>query len=537
MAALLILVATRNLPFLQLPPFWDSITMAASVEQMQQNGFHPILPESWDYGHPVLLMELMALATRVWGQTVEIPHLIILSFAFLAVYYTCRVGQVLYGSKAGITAAFLLAFYPLFWAQSTFVYLDLPAAALAIMAVYYALRAQTGRYLLCAVAAVMTKETASFVLLGLLGFLAVETQRQSLGPRLRRLGVYSLPLWVLAGWFGYHLQVTGWISTPLNMGWLALDHWQPGQTATGDWVQAVFGRRGIVTSFVKILPTYFGTVFLTGILTLLIVRAAVALPSLAVLRERPFRWDAVRRALGTQPFLRPWGSPSRLILLALPILLQAAFMAVTTDRQRYLLPEYPLFFILAAQAIHSIFPHGPRATVLTASLGIMFTGFSLGGANLVGDSKWLGSTQADLDSPATLRYIGFVETHQAASAFLESEFPHSRVLTTWPQYLELGLPSLGYVTRPIQIVAHPISPQLETKITEMGGRVIADPAALTLDDFDLVYYSDHTPGNELLQEVVQRFGLPPVAAFGNNGMQARIYANPWHLRLPGTAAP
>ena len=83
-------------------------------------------------------------------------------------------------------------------------------------------------------------------------------------------------------------------------------------------------------------------------------------------------------------------------------------MAVTTDRQRYLLPECPLFFILAAQAIHSIFPHGPRATVLTASLGIMFTGFSLGGANLVGDSKWLGSTQADLDSPATLRYIGFV---------------------------------------------------------------------------------------------------------------------------------
>jgi hypothetical protein len=51
-----------------------------------------------------------------------------------------------------------------------------------------------------------------------------------------------------------------------------------------------------------------------------------------------------------------------------------------------------------------------------------------------------------------LAYRDFIRLHQHAENFLEARYPMARVLTAWPASDELTRPSLGYVTRPMQVV-------------------------------------------------------------------------------------
>jgi len=526
---MLLLVLALNAPFFQLPFFWDSSWIAVGTEHILENGFSPILPAGWDFGHPVLLLELLALAWLVLGRAMWVSHLVIVGFAFLTVYFTFRVGQLLYGRRVGLVAAVLLLFYPMFWAQSTVIYLELPTAVCTIMAVYFLLGRKTFLYVLTASAMVLMKASGALLIPAVwLYLLARDSRRASWRGMLIVLAVHSLPIFVLAGWFWYHRWATGWLAAPENLGWLIPANYGPNKGPVRYLLSMLFGRGGVLLAFLRLSARYFGSAFLTGILTLFIAVCSFSIRPFLRLDRRRFSWQGIWDAFRAQPFWQVWEQPENLMVLGLPALLYLLLVAVATDADlhRYLLPVYPLFFVLAARAIEALFPQKHLMAVVTTGVVVIFAVFALGWA-----LPWFGYSRRmgyELESPATLTYADFVETHQAAAAFLESDYPDKTVLTDWPAYVELSTPVEGYVTRPLKIIAHGRTPGRQVRISAMGGRYFLDLKTLTLDDFDLVYYSslpDYYGRSELL-DIVERFQLPLIAEFRKNGEYVAIYANP-----------
>jgi len=85
-----------------------------------------------------------------------------------------------------------------------------------------------------------------------------------------------------------------------------------------------------------------------------------------------------------------------------------------------------------------------RLPMYEAFLGVICFGFVLG---LVINPPYHFAPEDNLD------YAAFVRLHQQAADYLEAHPPDGRVLTAWPASDELTKPYLGYVTKPIQVVA------------------------------------------------------------------------------------
>jgi len=512
---MLILVLALNVPFLQLPYYWDSLWIIGGAEHILENGFKPLLPAGWDaIGHPVLLHEVLALAWLLLGRALWVSHLAIVGFAFLTVYFTYRIARLLYDRRTGLIAALLLLFYPLFRAQSTVVLLDLPTAAFAMMAVYFLLRRRTLLYLICVSAMVLTKATGVLLVPTVLLYLFVKNYRQrSWRETLAVLAVHSIPIFIVAGWIWYHGQATGWLP------FLDAETKSPTGVLSAYLPPALFTRQGAIYTFLWQAWRFFGKVFLTGVLTLLIIVYSFSVrPFLPLLRRRQLSWQAVLDAFRTQPIWQVWGPKEQIILLGLPIVLHLAFMSSNFWMYRYLLPEYPLFFILSARAIRGIFKRERLIAAVTIAVLLIFT--------IGWTQPWFGYSLA---SPSTLMYVDFVATHQAAAAFIESNYPDKVVLAGWPQYIELSMPVHGYVKRPSKVIAY-ASPlrYAKPRMIALGARYFSEPETLTIDDFDLVYYSDRTymPDADMLLDIVGRFQLPLIAEFRKNAEYVAIYGNP-----------
>jgi hypothetical protein len=307
--------------------------------------------------------------------------------------------------------------------------------------------------------------------------------------------------------------MTGWLSNAENLGLLAqLDASSHPEGLVPAVTSLLFSRKGVVATFAGLLWEFFGQTFLLGLLSLLIIA------------YMGWSWRGSRSGRAAQvvapalPRARAgWGSSEQVVLLALPILLHLALMSVTISLHRYLLPEYTLFFILAAAAITGLFA---RVWVVAGVTMAVAAIFAVGWVQ-----PWFGSSLAD---PSTLGYVDFVTTHQAAAAYIERHYPEKRVLAGWPQYIELAMPIQGYVHQPIEILAPAHHPYHEARITALGGRAFTDPTALRAADFDLVYYAERgfQPDAEMLREVIQRFHLVKIAEFRQPGEYVALYAQP-----------
>jgi 4-amino-4-deoxy-L-arabinose transferase-like glycosyltransferase len=521
LAGLLALALALNIPFLNVPIFWDGLWIVGGAEQLLKEGLRPTIMPAWDAeAHPILLHEILAAAWLVFGRSLWVTHLLIAAFACATLYATYRLSWLLYGTRAAIVATALLLSFPLFMAQSTVLVLDLPAAAFAMLALLGLVQRKTAAYLLFGTAMVLTKETTVLLVGVALLYLAARDARRIPWRTLAlELAVHSLPIAALAAWMWYHVRVTGWLTT---------SELEPAQLVASYLPPALFRPGGVLATFAALAWDFLAKQFLIGLLTLFVVLAALsARPFLAIRRGQASPW-AIGRALRAQPAWRAWGRPENIVLLGLPIAIHMAFMASNYGLHRYLLPEYALFFILAGRAVEWVCKRTRAIALVTAALAAIFLS--------AWARPWLGYS---LSSPSNLMYLDFIQAHQQAAAFIERNYPDATVLTGWPQYLELGLPGAGYVARPIKVVAYIEKPPHEARIAAVGGRPFSDPRSLTLDDFDLLYYSEHTygavPTSQMLPELIRRFQLPLLAEFRKNGESVQIYANPRRVRVASVA--
>jgi hypothetical protein len=363
---------------------------------------------------------------------------------------------------------------------------------------------------------VLTKET-SIVLMPAALLYVLLTHRGRIGQSRRSVWFLAclVPMGLLGGWFWFHVQATGWLSAPDNLGWLRVPAGNGGGELLFNYVpRMLFSGDGVLPTLVYLGVGYFVARFFIGVLSLLIVIHSLSPQSWGASFSRT---EVARRLRGAH--VSAWGGWGNIALLGTPILLQLLLMSMTISLHRYLLPEYTLFFVAAGKALVEVV-RDSRLVVLASAfvIALFIVGWS---------DRAMGSS---LPSPSSSAYLDFVDVDRAASTFLEDNYADKTILVGWPQYVQLAMPEQGYVHAPLHILA-PIGTlaRHEARLRGLGQRFFVDLQVdkLTRDDFDLVYYSarGHPPHVALLAHIIERFHLSPIAEFSKNADYVAIYGS------------
>jgi 4-amino-4-deoxy-L-arabinose transferase-like glycosyltransferase len=421
-------------------------------------------------GRPPFFLALLGLSFAAFGNSPIVGHSVVLVFSFLGVLFTYLLGTHLFNQKVGLLAAFFLFLSPLYFAQSGITNYAVPLTALSVMTVYFALNENIKAYLITASCLVLTKETGLLILPPILIVLFIRYLNKP--EKKTELFLYLLPLvpyliWLVAckihlGWYLFPSHVGLANSYAFKTLLITFLHKTAQLFLQNTWKFA-YGR--------LYLPDSFGEFLLQSYhlpLTLLII-------------------FTLRKWLHDIHHLK-----EHIILILSGITVYLVFFSIyTVPLDRYLLPIYPFFYLLSAASIDQLhrikIAHHLLPTVFILCVFI---------ANWTGYRSGFG-----FELETNLEYLDFLHVHQKAAKFIENNYSDKRVLTAWPQTMELRYPFEGYVTRPIQTYS------------------ISEPYDLA--DIDLVYFVPKSTG--VFQELLNQLDLVQVARFDQNNKTAIIY--------------
>jgi hypothetical protein len=464
--ALLVLVTLLEWHTIHDPHYWDAIQgVVAPALDCHDHGLRLIHRDGLNFGHPPLQPLVLALTWKIFGLTLEAAHLLTIAIGLLGLYFTYRLGRLVFDPAVGVGAAVLLAFDQLFFAQTGILNDAIPLLTLGVLTVYFHLGGRPICYLVSATALVLTKETAALVLVAIaLDRLA---ERWWVARRLRvadlRETMFLLsPLIVLLAWFAYQRAMLGWLFHP--------DH-LPFSNAM------VEGRWNLLLYFVKRFVRDLAGHFLVDLGVKNVNRFNVILTA-AIVAALVTRRLRAGRVLG---------------LFASIILLHCVLFALTVNLPRYFLPLMPFYYLLGARAVLVLLPRHrlqPLAYALAiGTLAVLMT------TNYRGKRDRPG-----FELESNLEYRDLIATHVQAARFLESRHPGALVYTNWPMTDELTEPRFGYVDRPLGVTTH-----LPSAASEL-----------------LVYHSFQSSRPGFL-DGLDRSQLRLIARFEQNGKSAEIY--------------
>lgn len=431
-----IAVAIFKLPTLRTPYFWDEMGayMEPSHWLSQQSlvhvlpGLHP--PDMF-FGHPPLLYWLAAVIFKLFGLASSGPHLLCVGFSLFGLFYTYRLGLLLYGSQVGVAAAILLFAMPLYFAQAGMFLGDIPVAALGVMTVYYALTYRYPAFLLTAFCLVMTKETGVAVVVAIVIYHAV-CRRGETG--IRRALLLAVPLVPLALFFAAQKITTGSLL--------------PNPYFT-DHTFATFTPMNLLLKGGEAIYTVFLVQFR-------FVLTAVAIAGLVFCRPTVFRRELI-------------------LFLIITIFFIGAFSAIFA-LPRYFLPVLPYLAITSAASIFALCKSTRKAWGSTAFCVILFLLAMYGNSLLM----WAmhGNRTRGLSLETNLEYLNVVSTYRQAGEFLELNYPGTPIYAPWPLNQALSAPYLGYISRPLVL-----EPELESANIFVFSEQSTDSQSETMDRF------------------------------------------------------
>lgn len=318
--------------FVQPTLGWDEAYVMRAARAMAEGGFARLI-ESYSENawlglrHPPLGPALFGLGVRLFGEGTTGPRLIAAAFAAVAVAATAWIAREQHGDDVGRRAGWMLLGFPLFVRVGCVAMTDMLLTCFFTLTVALAIhRARRGgpnagvALGLLAGATFLTKYTGILVVPVLL---AAYATRGALAARRAEIVTALAVAAAVAGAWGGILFSTGGLSTQL--GWLS--------QAAGVSARGFFGPYSAGETLLTKLPSAVG---LYGVVLI----AAGAL--------------VVRR--GGAWFLAAW-----VALVSVPLLL-------TLPDNRYFLPAFPAFAILAAHGAARLFREPAR--VLWLSLGL-----------------------------------------------------------------------------------------------------------------------------------------------------------------------
>jgi hypothetical protein len=498
-------------PLLHLPYFWDEAGYYIPAALDFYRSWLLVPQSTLPTGHTPLVMVYLALAWRVFGfspVTTRVAMILVAAGTVVALYALARRAA---SREAAIWSALLLALSPMFFAQSSLVYLDLPVALFTTLAVLALLEGRMLTFAVTASLAVLTKETA-VVLLPLAWVFVWRRARAGQALPLKKTWLaLTVPLVPLAAWALYHHQVSGfWTGNAEYLQYNLYSTLSPGRI------------------FWSLLRRLY-EVFFGGFNWLLVVGAALGIwrggnrhrdteaqrtaRELVPERNAEPQERAAEKARLFRDFLFLAGGMGAAYVLMLSVVGGAIL-------PRYLLPIFPALFLALVALVHRL-PKVLARSLCAATL-----------ACFVG--AWFINPSYPFPYEDNLAYRDFIRLHQQAAQFLEARPPGERILTAWPATDELARPFLGYVDRPLRVVP-------------VQGFTAQDFADVPGDSFDILYlysrkwepssnWAAQFPYLERVQEhyfdyapqigtdgLAARYGLRPLARFEQRGQWVKIY--------------
>ena len=419
-AVIFVVVFLLHAPLLQLPYFWDEAGyyVPAARDLLLSGSLIPHTTVS--NAHPPLVLAWVALWWKCAGYAPLVARsamLLVAAFSLLGIY---RLAERVANPQVAIASTLCTALYPVFFAQSSLVQVDLAAAGFTFWglrafleqrrtatAVWFSLAALTKETAILAPVALAAWELLQFVWSGHCSPLAGSTSKPAdKSVHSTQFAALLIPLLPLALWYGYHYARTGYVFG--NPEFFRYN------------VAATLNPLRFFLALLLRLWQAFGYLHL-WLLTLAML-LAMLLPPL-----RDGSGERLRIAIPVQIIF--------FVVVAAYVIAMALIGGAVLAR--YMLPTVPLVIILAVSTLRR------RLRYWQAAVGAIAIVFVLG---------WFWNPPYGFSPEDNLAYRDYVLLHENAERFLEARYPMARVLTAWPASDELTRPWLGYTTRPMQVV-------------------------------------------------------------------------------------
>lgn len=405
-------------PLLRLPYFWDEAGyFIPAARDLLLTG--SLIPHSTlSNAHPPLLMLWLAFWWKFSAFTPVVTRfamLLIASFALLGLW---RLAKSVSNVPVALATVICTASYPVFFAQSSLAHLDMLAAALTLWGLAMYVERRTPAAVVFFALAAVAKETALITPLAICAW-------ELLCPLLRSRTVAGEPLcmrpgkpsrallWLLcaiplACWLAYHKHVTGYVfGNPEYLRYNATATLNPLRI-----VLAMLIRLWHLLGYLNLFVLTLGAA------------CAMTQPPL------PERNGSERRRIPVSAQL-----VFAVVILAYFVTFSIIGGAMLT---RYLLPVYPLVILICVSTLRRRVRRWMWWVVAACALFVF---------NLCIPPPYRVAPED------TLLYRDYVLEHKVAADTLSSHFADKRILTAWPASDELTRPYLGYVNRPLNVVA------------------------------------------------------------------------------------
>lgn len=439
---LAVLLIAFHAPLLRLPYFWDEAGYYIPAARDLFSG--SLIPYSTpSNAHPPLVMAWLALAWKIFGQSQLVTRSAMLLLAAFSLLGFFRLARTVANATVAACSTFLVAIYPVFFAQSSLAQVDLPAAGLIFwgLEAYFrrnAVRPETwmsrpikmwvgarasSPALIWFSLAALGKETAILIPFALViaGWIhrgrvalqgrvgkAKEKEPASDGQEFStaRTSLLLISALSLALWYAYHYARTGFV-----------------------FGNPEFFRYNVQSTLhpLRILLALLLRIWQTvGYLDLYVLALGCAVA---------MTFPAIKDAGGERPRI---AIPIQLTFLAIAIVYLVSLSIVGgAVLARYMLPIVPLVILVCVSTIWRRL-RAWKAVILVIALAFISALFI---------NPPYGFSPED-----NLAYRDYIHLHQDAERFLEQRYPAARVLTAWPATDELTRPYLGYVPKPMQVV-------------------------------------------------------------------------------------
>jgi Dolichyl-phosphate-mannose-protein mannosyltransferase len=414
-------------PLLRLPYVWDEAGYyVPAAHDIFVSG--SLIPQSTvSNAHPPLVLAWVALWWRLLGTAPVVSRTAMLAAAAFALLGVYRLAQRANNAAVAVGTTLLTALYPVFFAQSSLVHLDLAAAGFTCWALRAYLDDSRFRMFAWFGLAALAKETAILAPVALAGWElmgpAVFRKHNNLllfpqpnpqpnpqpspQPSLGRLAALAASLLPLVLWFAYHYSRTGFVFG--NPEFFRYN------------VQATLNPLRILLAFGSRLWQTFVYMGLWAVTALTVL--AMTLPA------QPDGGGEERPRIPI-----PIQITFAVVILAHVVALSLIGGAVLS---RYMLPVVPLVILIGVSTIWR------RLAAWKLVLGGLAALFIAG---------WFWNPPYSFPFEDNLAYRDYVQLHQAAASYLEQHFAQARVLTAWTASDELNRPWLGYIHQPMRLV-------------------------------------------------------------------------------------
>lgn len=529
-------------PLRGLPFYWDE----AGYYAMASLDFcrHALLiPQStWPTGHTPLVPAVVGTAWRIFGVSPSVARTAILLLAAATVAATYGLGRQVLPAGLGMRAdeaqrsgsnwepaawaAALMAVSPLFFVQSGMLHIDLAAGlftTLAMAALLPETNIQSSKleardpipllsrrgltaFAAAGSLAILSKETAVILMPAAWAYAWLVRRERRLASWL----TLAFPLLPLAAWTIYYHHATGF--------------W----TGNGDYLKYnLYSTLDPVRFLLSLLRRLY-QLFIGGFNWLLVLVALAGVwwrRSKSGVRSRESEVSSVEK-VRWHPGVARFSSVDRftgfLLLAGGLSAVSVVFHSLVGGAllRRYLLPVFPVFFVSTTGLAWRL----PRRWA--RSLCLLLAGCFVG--------SWFINPPYPFAFEDNLAYADFIQLHQVAARYLEDHQGEARILSAWPATGELVTPFLGYVTRPLRVVAiDGFRPTDFDRVKPESFDVLYLYSRQWQPRFDLLRrvplfgrlqqrYFDYAP--QIADEVLaSRYRLRRVAEFHRRGQWVRIY--------------